>query len=130
MMEDSKSRNSEELGKRFEIKEDFFSENDFQANSQLETTRKNAEKRSGLAELAEKSANERIEEIKREQWALVEQIRSEKRETDAQLQKETENCSRLRNELEMAKERFKIVITRFFFFDAEIKDEYFELLKG
>ena len=114
-MEDSRSRNLEELGKRFEIKEDFFSENDFQANSQLETTRKNAEKRSGLAELAEKSANERIEEIKREQWALVEQIRSEKRETDAQLQKETENCSRLRSELEMAKERFKIVITCLFF---------------
>ena len=87
----------------------FFNEDDFQANSQLETTRKNAEKRSGLAELAEKSANERIEEIKREQWALVEQIRSEKRETDARLQKETENCSRLRSELEMAKEGFKTI---------------------
>lgn len=128
-MEDSRSRNLEELGKRFEIKENYFSENDFQANSELEATRKKAEKRSGLAELAEKSANERIEEIKREQWALVEQIRSEKRETDAQLQKETENCSRLRSELEMAKERFKIIITGLFF-DAEIKDEYFELLKG
>lgn len=54
--------------------------------------------------MAEKSANERIEEIKREQWAIVEQIRSEKRETDSQLQKEIENCNRLRNELDMSKE--------------------------
>lgn len=77
------------------------------ANSQLDTTRKNAEKRAGLAELAEKSANERIEEIKRDQWAIVEQIRSEKRETDSQLQKEIENCNRLRNELDMSKDEMK-----------------------
>merc|ERR1712127_688017 len=77
------------------------------ANSQLDTTRKNAEKRSGLVELSEKSANERIEEIKRDQWAVVEQIRSEKRETDSQLQKEIENCNRLRNELDMSKDEMK-----------------------
>ena len=109
-----KLKNLEWRGKRFGIKENTFAIIYFQANSQLETSRKNAEKRSGLAELAEKSANERIEEIKREQWAVVEQIRSEKRETDSQLQKEIENCNRLRNELDMSKELFEIVTFRIF----------------
>ena len=111
-----KLKNSEWRGKRHESKEENLSLISFQANSQLDTTRKNAEKRSGFAELAEKSANERIEEIKRDQWAVVEQIRSEKRETDSQLQKEIENCNRLRNELNMSKELFEMTKLDIFYF--------------
>ena len=121
-----KLKNSEWRGKRHESKEENLSLISFQANSQLDTTRKNAEKRSGLAELAEKSANERIEEIKRDQWAVVEQIRSEKRETDSQLQKEIENCNRLRNELDMSKELFEMTKQDIFFISDNSLNHNFE----
>ena len=71
------------------------------SNVELETTRKNAEKRSQLAESAEKCANERIEEIKREQWSIIEKIKSEKRETDVLLQKEIDEKSKTCSEFEL-----------------------------
>ena len=57
-------------------------------NDDLNKEKKNSEKRSKMAEEAEATAAEKINEVKTENWAIIEKLRSEKRETDSLLQKE------------------------------------------
>jgi hypothetical protein len=68
---------------------------------------KNADKRSQMAENAEKIANEKIEDIKREQWSMIEKIKSEKRETDSLLQKEMDEKSKISSEYELYRDNTK-----------------------
>ena len=57
-------------------------------NDDLNKEKKNSEKRSKMAEEAEVTATEKINEVKTENWAIIEKLRSEKRETDSLYQKE------------------------------------------
>mgnify|MGYP000455123570 CR=1 FL=1 len=48
-----------------------------------------------------------IKDIKREQWSVIEKIKSEKRETDSLLQKEIEQKLKLSSEFELFREEIK-----------------------
>ena len=47
--------------------------------------RKNSTKRTQLAEQAEVQATEKINDIKTEQWAIIERLKAEKREIEARV---------------------------------------------
>lgn len=76
-------------------------------NDELTKEKKNSEKRSKMAEEAEVTAAEKINEVKTENWAIIEKLRSEKRETDSLYQKETDKKNKIESDLELLRDQIK-----------------------
>jgi len=76
-------------------------------NDDLNKEKKNSEKRSKMAEDAEVTAAEKINEVKTENWAIIEKLRSEKRETDSLYQKETDKKNKIESDLELLRDQIK-----------------------
>ena len=67
--------------------------------TELELEKKKSSQRSKIAEQAEANATEKINDVKTEQWAIIEKLKSEKRDLDSTLQKEIDKKQKFEHEL-------------------------------